>query len=271
MRAGQAQQAKAYLVEAMHLWADNPAFQAEYQRNFAVTPVQVKSPNGGKPCTADLAGYGQQQRAECYDLLGNNLRGPTPVVVPAGDGFKQPFAIGKYEVSVAQFNAFCAVTGQCQALPGDGNLPATDISYGKVKAYVSWLSAKSHERYFIPSYAQYRYAASVGGSNTNRDFNCQVTLSGRIIKGLTVVSIETGRPNAWGLVNYVGNVQEWVLGSEGLEAAGGSYRDPLALCGVDLTRPSSGAPNPLTGFALPGIWINEAVPGARAGPPLRRG
>jgi serine/threonine protein kinase len=250
MRAGQAQQAKAYLVEAMHLWTDNPAFQAEYQRNFAVTPVQVKSPNGGKPCTADLAGYGQQQRAECYDLLGNGLRGPTLVVVPAGGGFKQPFAIGKYEVSAAQFNAFCAATGQCKALPGDGNLPATDIPYSRVKAYVNWLSAKSDERYFIPSYAQYRYAASVGGSNTNRDFNCQVTLSGRIIKGLTVVSIETGRANAWGLVNYVGNVQEWVLGSEGLEAVGGSYRDPLALCSVDLTRPSSGAPDPLTGFRV---------------------
>ena len=250
MRAGQAQQAKAYLVEAMHLWADNPAFQAEYQRNFAVAPVQVKSPNGGKPCTAELAGYGQQQRAECYDLLGNGMRGPTLVVVPAGGGFKQPFAIGKYEVSVAQFNAFCAVTGECQALPGDGNLPATDISYSKVKAYLSWLSIKSKERYFIPSYAQYRYAASVGGSNTSRDFNCQVTLSGRTIKGLTAVSIETGRPNAWGLVNYVGNVQEWVLASDGLEAAGGSYRDPLALCSVDLTRPSSGTPDPLTGFRV---------------------
>ena len=250
MRAGQAQQAKAYLVEAMRLWTDNPAFQAEYQRNFAVTPVQIQSPNGGKPCTADLAGYGQQGRAECYDLLGNGVRGPTLVVVPAGDGFKQAFAIGKYAVSVGQFNAFCSATGQCKKLPGDSGLPATNISYAEVKAYVSWLSAKSHERYFIPSYAQYRYAANVGDSNTNRDFNCQVTLSGQIIKGLSMVNIETGKANAWGLVNYVGNVQEWVLGSDGLEAAGGSYRDPLSLCSVDLTRPSNGAPDPLTGFRV---------------------
>lgn len=250
MRAGQPQQAKAYLVEAMRLWTDNPAFQAEYQRNFASTTVQVQSPNGGKPCTADLAGYGQQGRAECYDLLGKNLHGPTLVVIPAGDGFRQPFAIGKYEVSVGQFNAFCSATNRCKKLPGDSNLPATNISYTEVKAYLNWLSDKSGERYFIPSYAQYRYAASVGDSNTNRDFNCQVALGGQIIKGLSVVSIETGSPNAWGLVNYVGNVQEWVLGSDGLEAAGGSYRDPLSLCSVDLTRPSSGAPDPFTGFRV---------------------
>ncbi|MGB9430082.1 MAG: protein kinase [Gammaproteobacteria bacterium] len=250
MRAGQTQQAKLYLVEAMRLWTDNPAFQAEYQSNFAVSPVQIRSPSGGPPCTADLAGYGQQGRAECYDLLGNGLRGPTLVVVPAGGGFKQPFAIGKYAVSVGQINAYCAATGACNPLPGDSSLPATNLSFNQVKAYVAWLSAKSSEHYFIPSYAQYRYAASVGGTDANRDFNCQVTLAGQLIKGMSMVNIETGRANSWGLVNYVGNVQEWVLGSDGLEAVGGSYRDPLSLCSVDLTRDSNGAADALTGFRV---------------------
>lgn len=75
-------------------------------------------------------------------------------------------------------------------------------------------------------------------------------LAGKVIKGMTLVSIETGRPNAWGLVNYVGNAQEWVLGTNGLEAVGGSYRDPLAQCGVNLTRPSDGLASPITGFRL---------------------
>ncbi len=250
MRAGQSQQAKAYLVEAMRLWTDNPAYQAEFQRNFAITKVPVRSPNGGQPCTADLAGYGQQGRAECYDLLGDNLRGPSLVVIPAGGGFKQAFVIGKYEVSVAQINAYCQATGQCKPLPGDSNLPATNISFSEVRAYLAWLSAKSSEHYFIPSYSQYRYAASVAGTDASRDFNCQVTLSGQIIKGMTAISIQTGRANTWGLVNYVGNVQEWVLGPDGLEAVGGSYRDPLSLCSVDLARPSNGAADPLTGFRV---------------------
>jgi len=250
MRAGQSQQAKTYLAEAMRLWVDNPAFLAEYQRNFAISQTPIVSPNGGQPCTVELAGYGRQGRAECYDFLGKGLQGPTMVVVPAGGGFKQPFAIGKYEVSVGQVNAYCHATGQCKPLPGESNMPATNLPYSEVKAYMAWLSAHSSERYFIPSYIQYRYAASVSGTDTNQDFNCRVTLAGQIIKGLTMVNIETGRANIWGLVNYIGNVQEWVLGSDGLEAVGGDYRDPLSQCSVDLVRSSNGAADPLTGFRV---------------------
>ncbi|MDE2346418.1 MAG: SUMF1/EgtB/PvdO family nonheme iron enzyme, partial [Gammaproteobacteria bacterium] len=250
MRAGQSQQAKIYLAEAMRLWVDNPAFQAEYQRNFANNQAQVISPNGGQPCTVELAGYGRQGRADCYDFLGKGLQGPIMVVVPAGGGFKQPFAIGKYEISVGQINAYCRATGQCKPLNGENNMPATDIPFTDARNYVAWLSKRSSERYFIPSYIQYRYAASAGGTDTNQDFNCQVTLAGQVIKGLSMVNIETGRPNIWGLVNYVGNAQEWVLGSDGLEAVGGDYRDPLSQCGVDLVRPSNGSADPLTGFRV---------------------
>lgn len=250
MRAGQSQQAKTYLAEAIRLWVDNPAFQAEYQRNFANSQTPIVSPNGGQPCTVELAGYGRQGRAECYDFLGKGLQGPIMVVVPAGGGFKQPFAIGKYEVSVGQINAYCQATGQCKRLPGESNMPATNLPFSEVKNYVAWLSARSKEHYFIPSYIQYRYAASVSGTDTNQDFNCQVTLAGQVIKGLSMVNIETGRPNIWGLVNYVGNVNEWVLGSDGLEAVGGNYRDPLSECSVDLVRTSNGAADPLTGFRV---------------------
>ncbi|HVA55990.1 MAG TPA: protein kinase [Gammaproteobacteria bacterium] len=250
MRAGQSQQAKTYLAEAIRLWADNPAFQAEYQRNFTNSQIQIVSPNGGQPCTVELAGYGRQGRAECFDFLGKGLQGPTMVVVPAGGGFKQSFAIGKYEVSVGQVNAYCHATGQCKPLPGENNMPATNLPFSEVKNYVAWLSARSKEHYFIPSYIQYRYAASVSGTDTNQDFNCQVTLAGQVIKGLSMVSVETGRPNIWGLVNYVGNVNEWVLGADGLEAVGGDYRDPLSQCSVDLVRSSNGAADPLTGFRV---------------------
>jgi len=250
MRAGQSQQAKTYLAEAIRLWVDNPAFQAEYQRNFVNSQTPIVSPNGGQPCSVELAGYGRQGRAECFDFLGKGLQGPIMVVVPAGGGFKQPFAIGKYEVSVGQVNAYCQATGQCKSLTGEPSMPATNLPFSEVKAYVAWLSAQSGEHYFIPSYIQYRYAASVSGTDTNQDFNCQVTLAGQVVKGLSIVNIETGRPNIWGLVNYVGNVKEWVLGSDGLEAVGGDYRDPLSQCSVDLVRSSNGAADPLTGFRV---------------------
>lgn len=162
LRADEAPQAKAYLAEAISLWADNRQYLTEYQRTFATNQAPVRSPNGGRPCTDELAGYGRQGRAECYDLLGHGLEGPMMVVVPAGDGFRQPFVIGKYEVSVGEVNAYCHASHQCQPLSGDSGLPATNIPFGEVKSYVAWLSARSHEHYFIPSYSQYRYAASVG-------------------------------------------------------------------------------------------------------------
>ena len=101
-------------------------------------------------------------------------------------------------MAVGQVNAYCHVTEQCKPLPGDSNLPATNLPFNEVKAYMAWLSAKSSEHYFIPSYAQYRYAAGVGGTDTNRDFNCQVSLAGQIIKGMTLINIETGRANTLG-------------------------------------------------------------------------
>ncbi|MGH8401324.1 MAG: protein kinase domain-containing protein [Gammaproteobacteria bacterium] len=248
MQSGQASQAKDYLAYAMRLWADNPTYQAEYKRSFATSQAPTQSSNGGRPCTTDLAGYGRQGRAECYDKLGD-LRGPILVVVPAGDG-NQPFSIGKYEVSTGQWNDYCRSSGQCTASGADTGLPITNVPYTQVKQYIDWLSDKSHERYFLPSYEQWKYAASVGGTDSNHDFNCQVTLGGQVIKGLSMVNTETGRANAWGLTNYIGNAQEWVRNGNSLAAAGGDYQDPLSQCSTGLIRPDSGGADALTGFRV---------------------
>ncbi|HEX6550437.1 MAG TPA: protein kinase [Gammaproteobacteria bacterium] len=248
MQTGQAAQAKEYLAYAMRLWTDNPTYQAEFKRSFATAEAPAQSNNGGKPCTTDLAGYGRQGRAECFDKLGG-VRGPVLVVVPAGEG-NQSFAIGKYEVSVGEWNDFCRSSGQCTAAGGDAGSPITGIPYTKVKAYLAWLSEKSGEHYFLPSYEQWKYAASVGGTDTNHDFNCQVTLGGQVIKGLSMVNIETGRANAWGLTNYVGNAQEFVRSGAGIAAAGGDYQDPLSQCGTGLLRPDHSNADALTGFRV---------------------
>ncbi|HET7922518.1 MAG TPA: bifunctional serine/threonine-protein kinase/formylglycine-generating enzyme family protein [Gammaproteobacteria bacterium] len=248
MRSGQTSTAKEYLAYAMKLWTDNPTYEAEYKRSFATAQTPVRSSNGGRPCTAELAGYGRQGRAECFDNVGS-ARGPTMVVVPAGGG-NPSFAIGKYEVSTGQWNDYCRASGQCTPAGGDAAAPATNIPYSQVQKYIEWLSAKSGAHYFLPTYAQWKYAASAGGSDSNRDFNCQVTLGGQVIKGLSMVNIETGRANAWGLTNYLGNAQEWVRNGGGVAAAGGDYQDPLSQCSPNLLRPGNGAADPLTGFRV---------------------
>ena len=250
MQAGQTQQAEQYLNEALRRWTDNGAWQSEYKRNFSTAQQPTRSANGGKPCTADLAGYGKSGRAECFDMVDSNTRGPTLVVVPAGGAFSAPFAIGKYEASVGEVNAFCQATGQCSALPGDSGMPATNVSFATAKAYAAWLAQKSGAHYFIPNSDQWQYAASVGGTDTNRDFNCHVTLGDQVLKGLSLVPVGTGRGNAWGLVNYVGNVQEFVTTGGGITAMGGDYQDPLSQCTTSLSRPTDGSADALTGFRV---------------------
>ena len=248
-QAGQTTQAQQYLQEAMKEWVDNTNYSKEYQSKFATTQQPTRSANGSKPCSADLAGYGRSGRAECFDML-DNVRGPTLVVVPAGGGQSAPFAIGKYEVSVGDINAFCKSGGGCSPLGGGDDMPATGVSFATAKAYVAWLSQKSGMRYFIPSQEQWTYAASTNGSDANRDFNCNVKLGDSVIKGLSMLSVSTGKSNAWGLVNYVGNAQEFVTAGGGVAAMGGDWQDPLADCTTALARPSSGAGDALTGFRV---------------------
>ena len=250
MQAGQSQQAEQYLNEALRRWTDNTGWQAEYKRNFATAQQPTRSANGGKPCTADLAGYGKSGRAECFDVVDGSARGPTMVVVPAGGAVSAPFAIGKYEVSVGDINAYCQASGQCAALSGDNGMPAVNVSFATAKAYAAWLSQKSGAHYFIPSFEQWQYAASVGGTDTNRDFNCHVQLGDQVLKGLSIVPVGTGRANAWGLVNYVGNVQQFVTSGGGVAAVGGDYQDPLSQCTTSTSRQSDGSADPLTGFRV---------------------
>jgi formylglycine-generating enzyme required for sulfatase activity len=129
-------------------------------------------------------------------------------------------------------------------------MPATNISFATAKAYVAWLTQKSGTRYYIPTSDQWQYAASTGGSDSNRDFNCNVKLGDSVIKGLAMVSISTGKSNNWGLVNYVGNAQEFVVNGGGVATMGGDWQDPLAQCTTSLSRSSSGGADPLTGFRV---------------------
>lgn len=250
MQSGQTAQAKRYLDAAIQLWNDNSDYRAEYQRNFATTQAPARSSNGGRPCTANLAGYGRRGRAECFDVLPGDVHGPTMVVVPAGGGFSTPFAIGKYEVSVGEYDAYCSATTGCKTLGGNTKLPVTGISIANAKAYAGWLSKKSGESYALPTDAQWVYAARAGGTSASKDFNCRVTLGDQIIKGIALVEIGTGKANSWGLVNYVGNVQEWVYKGARLLARGGDFEDSLSTCGVGLSRPANGHANNVTGFRL---------------------
>ena len=129
----------------------------------------------------------------------------------------EPFAIGVYEVTFAEWDA-CAADGGCGGyLPDDegwgrGRRPVINVSWEDAQAYVRWLSAKTGKRYRLPSESEWEYAARAG---TRTLFHTGETIStdqanyyGKYYPGQTV-PVDTFGANEWGLHDVHGNVWEW--------------------------------------------------------------
>lgn len=131
----------------------------------------------------------------------------------------QPFAIGKYEVTVEQWSA-CADAGGCQRIAtvanAPRNAPVRDVSWDDARQYLAWLSKVSGKPYRLPTEAEWEYAAR-GGTSTLYWWGDQLR------KG-TANCKDCGEPwsadapapvgsfaaNAYGLHDMNGSVWEWV-------------------------------------------------------------
>jgi len=203
------------------------------------------------PCNVGKAGLGaRSQTGTCRDRFASGEEyGPRLVVVPKGPKYG-PFAIGQYEVSVEQMNEYCAKTHDCKIMKVEGNIPVTNISFTQATSYANWLSKNTGYRYRIPRKAEWLYAATAQRGDMDANRNCSLQSRG-IKKGESLEDITTGKKNMWGLVNYVGNAQEWVLeNNRNLMAVGGARTDPIDQCTLATQRKHSGKPDSITGFRL---------------------
>lgn len=150
--------------------------------------------------------------------MGNNTSDPSEK--PAHQvTIDAPFAIGRYEVSVQQWNA-CAAAGACQkiAVPvgASPNAPMRDVSWDDAQQYVKWLGAISGKPYRLPTEAEWEFAAR-GGTTTRYWWGEQMAQGKANCK-------ECGKPwtedapanvgsfaaNPYGLYDTSGGVWEWV-------------------------------------------------------------
>jgi len=205
-------------------------------------------------CESRLAGYGKRAKAICFDMIHSSARGPLMVVVPSGEGFEKSFAITKYEISVSDWSKYCILNPSAGCKPNKDkakkNDPLTDITLQQAQEYASWLSERTGKTYRIPTKAEWEYAANAGGKQPKKDFNCRVTVSGKLIKGTGIVSVKSGKSNGWGLKNYVGNVQEWVIDGDATTVRGGAFTDAHSKCEISLERSHDGSADGATGFRL---------------------
>lgn len=130
-----------------------------------------------------------------------------------------PFAIGKYEVTVEQWNA-CVAAGACSkdasAANRAKNSPVRDVSWDDAEQYVKWLSTQSGKQYRLPTEAEWEYAAR-GGSSSRFWWgdkmqagmaNCKECGEPWSQDGPANVGSFSANPN--GLYDVNGSVWEWV-------------------------------------------------------------
>lgn len=207
------------------------------------------------PCAdRGLIGRGNMNRNWCRDPLSEGGDGPELVVIPQRSEAQPKYAISRAEIKVLEFNQYCEFSGKCQQIAEGraGSLPVTNVTLNQARDYAQWLSAQTGESYRLPTVDEWSYAAKTGREDPDVLENVNCTVDSRGVRlGETLVNAVSGRANAFGLFNFVGNAREWALADgETLLALGGAHTDPRAQCSVSMQVPHEGAADPVTGFRL---------------------
>jgi formylglycine-generating enzyme required for sulfatase activity len=146
-------------------------------------------------------------------------------------GIEQPFALGRYPVTVGEWRQFVRATGwQPQgevnwAAPGFRQAdthPVVGVTWYDAQQYVRWLSEMTGQTYRLPSEAEWEYACRAGTktafsfgdeintalANYDGNYTYNGSPKGEYRQGTTAGG--TFPPNPWGLFDMHGNVWEWV-------------------------------------------------------------
>jgi len=144
------------------------------------------------------------------DLNGGGYRDEKPVHRVT---IAQPFAVGIYEVTFAQWDAGVAGGGCGGYQPSDkgwgrGVRPVINVKWGDAKAYLSWLQRETGSEYRLLSESEWEYAARAG---TTTKYHWGNSFDpGRANKRGKTVPVGRYEANRFGLHDMHGNVWELV-------------------------------------------------------------
>ncbi|OAD19441.1 secreted protein containing Sulphatase-modifying factor [Candidatus Thiomargarita nelsonii] len=225
---------------------------ADYRDECLGTSAGVKVKENGCPVPAAPTSTGKYFRSRLKD----GSEGPEMVWIPAGSfkmgdmnvtvtsfqgggdsderpvhrvSITQRFAIGRYEVTFAEYDKFAEATGREKPNDrgwGRGNRPVINVSWDDAVAYTEWLSQQTGKQYRLPSEAEWEYAARAGtttkywwgntASHEYANYGADSCCSG-LAKGKDrwkyTAPVGSFASNPFGLYDTAGNVWEWCADS----------------------------------------------------------
>jgi formylglycine-generating enzyme required for sulfatase activity len=148
-----------------------------------------------------------------FNMGGNDSGQEEPIHSVTLNSFK----MGKFEVTVAQYKAYCKASGtKMPVTPSWGwkdNHPMVNVNFYEATAYCIWLSEKTSKDYRLPTEAEWEFAARGGNKNSNYTYSGSEDLEevGWFNSNSAGSTQESGKklPNEQGIFDMAGNVWEW--------------------------------------------------------------
>ncbi len=126
------------------------------------------------------------------------------------------FAIGKYPVSIREWNACAAAKACAFTATGNDDAPISNVSWSDARQFAAWLAETTGKSYRLPTEAEWEYAAR-GGTRTKYWWGEQLQPGAAGCKNCTEVAmaelpgkVGSFKANPFGLYDMGGTVDQWV-------------------------------------------------------------
>jgi formylglycine-generating enzyme required for sulfatase activity len=192
----------------------------------------------------------QPKAVEAFAKTLRNSIGMEFVLIPAGEflmgaydslpheqpvhrvTISRPFYLGKYEVTQAQWlEVMGSNPSYFVGFQADLQRPVERISWQQAQEFIRRLNAREgHDKHRLPTESEWEYAARAGTATrfSFGDNDAQLPQYDWYLQnaGSRTQPVGLLKPNAWGLYDMHGNVQEWVLDWWGPKYPAGPVTDP---------------------------------------------